>query len=380
MQLFFEDMDLNVSNKEIKDVCRTPIVQQTAFWSEVKAHQGLTAKAFDFKVRNKDIFTHLNEYSYIEADFLLLQRQLDSEYSLAYVPYGPEIEPSGENQGMFLEELSEIIRSYLPKNCIAIRYDLNWQSHWCDKDYFDESGVWTGLPEKRFQEFQLNYGTENWNLRKSNSDILPSTTIFLDVSASEEDLLNGMKSKTRYNIRLSKRKGVKIQRAGLEKIDIWYKLYKETAMRNGLFVNDIDYFVSVLSARADDTSSPAHVELLIAEAEGEPLAAMFLVISGQRGTYLYGASSSCKRNYMPTYALQWEAILIAKEYGCTEYDMFGVSPGPDQSHPMYGLYQFKTGFGGDLYHHLGCWDYILDENSYRYLQISEMNSKGYYLS
>ncbi len=63
---------------------------------------------------------------------------------------------------------------------------------------------------------------------------------------------------------------------------------------------------------------------------------------------------------MPTYALQWEAIKIAKEYGCTEYDMFGVSPGPDHSHPMYGLYQFKTGFGGELFHHLGCWDYLLD--------------------
>ena len=83
---------------------------------------------------------------------------------------------------------------------------------------------------------------------------------------------------------------------------------------------------------------------------------------------------------MPTYALQWEAIKIAKEYGCTEYDMFGVSPGPDHSHPMYGLYQFKTGFGGELFHHLGCWDYLLDEENYRYLLISEMNAQGYYLS
>ena len=110
---------------------------------------------------------------------------------------------------------------------------------------------------------------------------------------------------------------------------IWYDLYKETALRNGLYINDIEYFSSVLTAKADDTASPARVELLLAEHEGEPLAAIFLVMSGHRGTYLYGASSSRKRNYMPTYALQWEAIKIAKEYGCTEYDMFGVSPGPD---------------------------------------------------
>lgn len=373
-------MTIDILKKSIRDIYCTPIVQQTAFWSQVKAYQGLIPKAFDYKVKKQEIYTQSEEYSYIDADFLLLERPLDSECCLAYVPYGPEIEPSSEHQGSFLEELSEILRSYLPQNCIAIRYDLNWQSHWCSEEYFDESGIWTGPPDKKYQEFQMNYGTENWNLRKSNSDILPSTTIYLDISQSEEDLLNAMKPKTRYNIRLSERKGVRVVRAGLDKIDIWYQIYKETAMRNGLYVNDIEYFISVLTTRADDTSSPAHVELLLAEAEGEFLAAMFLVISDLRGTYLYGASSSHKRNYMPTYALQWEAVKIAREFGCTEYDMFGVSPGPDRSHPMYGLYQFKTGFGGELYHHLGCWDYILNEDKYRYLQISEMNAQGYYLS
>ena len=68
---------------------------------------------------------------------------------------------------------------------------------------------------------------------------------------------------------------------------------------------------------------------------------MFLVLSAHRATYLYGASSSSMRNLMPTYALQWKAMLIAKKCDCTEYDMFGVSPNPDPSHPMYGLYRFN---------------------------------------
>lgn len=372
-------MTIDIFKKEIQDINHTPIVQQTAFWSEVKKNQGLQTKAFGFKVRNRDLYTHVGGYSYTEADFLILQKSLDSKHSIAYVPYGPEIEPSEEHQGRFLEEISEIMRSYLPKNCIAIRYDLNWQSHWCDKDNFDESGVWIDPPEKKFQEFHLNYNTIEWNLRKSNSDILPATTIFLDLSASEEEILRKMKPKTRYNIRLSQKKGVTVRMIGMDKISVWYELYKETAVRNGLFINGIEYFTSILTAQADDTASPAHVELLLAESEEEPLAAMFLVISGHRGTYLYGASASHKRNYMPTYALQWEAIKIAKASGCQEYDMFGVSPGPDQSHPMYGLYQFKTGFGGELFHHLGCWDYPFDKENYRLLQASEMKGQGYYL-
>lgn len=372
-------MDIKVIKKNCRDIYSTPIVQQTAFWSEVKTNQGLATKAFDFKVKNRDIYNGVGGYSSTYADLLLVERPLDRDNCIIYAPYGPEIEPSEENQGRFLEELSEVMRSYLPLNCIAIRYDLNWRSHWSDEDYLNDDGSLINIPDRKFQEFNMNYNTVNWNLRKSNSDILPVTTIFLNLSLSDEDILKQMKPKTRYNIGLSQRKGVTVRKAGMKQIDIWYKLYKETAQRNGLYINSIDYFTSVIAARADDTSSPAHVELLVAEVDGEPLAAMFLVIADHRGTYLYGASSSNKRNYMPTYALQWEAIKQSKLYGCTEYDMFGVSPGSQRSHPMFGLYQFKTGFGGEIFHHLGCWDYVLDEEKYKLLQLAEMNVRGYYV-
>jgi len=120
------------------------------------------------------------------------------------------------------------------------------------------------------------------------------------------------------------------------------------------------------------------VELLIAEIDHTPLAAMFLAISGQRATYLYGASSSANRQYMANYALQWETILRAKQWGCTEYDLFGVSPRPEPSHPMYGLHRFKTGFGGSLFHHMGCWDYPLNFRNYNMFLTAEMTRQGYH--
>jgi lipid II:glycine glycyltransferase (peptidoglycan interpeptide bridge formation enzyme) len=70
---------------------------------------------------------------------------------------------------------------------------------------------------------------------------------------------------------------------------------------------------------------------------------------------------------------------IAQNKGCTEYDMFGIAPTPDPAHPMHGLYRFKTGFGGNQYHTLGCWDYPLDHNKYQYLNTMEMSSQGYHL-
>ncbi|MGM9747527.1 MAG: lipid II:glycine glycyltransferase FemX [Candidatus Cryptobacteroides sp.] len=120
------------------------------------------------------------------------------------------------------------------------------------------------------------------------------------------------------------------------------------------------------------------VKLLIAWYEEIPLAAMFLVMSSHRATYLYGASSSEYRNVMPAYALQWKAMRIAKAHKCREYDMFGIAPQCDPSHPMYGLYKFKSGFGGDIFHQLGCWDYPVDDAKYNYYSACELSSQGYY--
>lgn len=372
------NMEIQIEPKQIIDAYSTPIVQQTSFWSKVKERLGLFSSAYEFKVRNRDIYEGVGGFSCTNADFILFFQYLNQEDYLAYVPYGPEVEPSENNQGAFLEELSEILKSYLPKNCIALRYDLNWESHWCKEEDFDEDGTWIGLPKSEFQEIKLNYGTCNRNLRKANANILPANTIVLDLTQKESDLLQRMKPKTRYNIKLALRKGVEVRSMGIEGLKIWYDLYHETALRNGLFINDYLYFETMFASKMEGEDNEVKVQLLVAYYDGIPLSAMFLVLSSYRATYLYGASSSQMRNVMSTYALQWKAIQIAKANNCFEYDMFGIAPSPNPSHPMYGLYKFKQGFGGEIYHQLGCWDYPIEEDKYNYFSACEMNMQGYY--
>lgn len=372
------NMEIQIEPKQIIDAYSTPIVQQTSFWSKVKERLGLVSSAYEFKVRNRDIYEGVGGFSCTNADFILFFQYLNQEDYLAYVPYGPEVEPSENNQGAFLEELSEILKSYLPKNCIALRYDLNWESHWCKEEDFDEDGTWIGLPKSEFQEIKLNYGTCNRNLRKANTNILPANTIVLDLTQKESDLLQRMKPKTRYNIKLALRKGVEVRSMGIEGLKIWYDLYHETALRNGLFINDYLYFETMFASKMEGEDNEVKVQLLVAYYDSIPLSAMFLVLSSYRATYLYGASSSQMRNVMSTYALQWKAIQIAKANNCFEYDMFGIAPSPNPSHPMYGLYKFKQGFGGEIYHQLGCWDYPIEEDKYNYFLACEMNMQGYY--
>lgn len=371
----------NIYRKGTDLLFKTSIVQQTAFWSVVKGIMGVETIALNFRIARSNINTANSDNGYIESDLLVVLQHLDRNNSIAYVPYGPELEPKEELQGQFLEELSECLRSFLPSGCIMIRYDLCWESYWAkDPSCFDEAGIWNGPPASRLQELRFNMNSVSWNFRKSYTNMLPSNTIFLNLKNDSENLLGRMKPKTRYNIGLSERKGVTVRTVGIAQIDIWYKLYRETAARNAIFLHDIEYFKAVLLAKAGSTQSPAEVLLLIAEANQTPMAAMFLVITGSRGSYLYGASSTEGRNLMATYALQWEAINIAKQRGCTEYDMFGVAPRPEPTHPMYGLYRFKSGFGGELFHGLGCWDYPLNLPMYTCYTSLELKGQGYHVS
>lgn len=372
-------MLIDLESKAIEDISSSPILQQSCYWGHLKYLQGWKPKAFDFEI---DLSTESSELAggKFQDDLLVVTREVGDGAHIAYVPYGPKNLPDQERRGHILEELSEQLRSYLSPDCILIRYDLPWNSPWVEeRDCYDEQGLWQGPPEIRVREFRMNYGTKEWNLRKAPSDILPSSTLFIDLKNPLETIQAQMKPKTRYNIRLADRKGVTVREVGVEHLSIWYKLYAETAERNRITLHSIDYFKTLLKARKSLDGLDTKITMLLAEADGKALAGMFLVLSGGRGTYLYGASSNDCRNYMGTYALQWNAIKKAKEAGCFQYDMFGISQLPDPAHPMYGLYRFKSGFGGRLYHRQGCWDYPLKENLYTSFRAVEMTSQGYHV-
>jgi len=140
--------------------------------------------------------------------------------------------------------------------------------------------------------------------------------------------------------------------------------------RDRFRVCEYRHFSSLFSA---DSSHPDSTEILflLARHGRDLLAGAIIAISARTATYLFGASSNKKRNLMASYAVQWEAMQIAKTRGCLHYDLGAVSPAKDPSHPYFGLHRFKVGFGGRIDHQSGSWDYPLDEEGYKVFRNSE---------
>lgn len=188
--------------------------------------------------------------------------------------------------------------------------------------------------------------------RFSSEQVQFRNTMLLDLGASEEDLLASMKQKTRYNIRLSERKGVKVRLGGEQDFKLLYQMYAETSARDGFVIRKEDYYRTIWSTFLGTGMAQA----LIAEADGDALAALMLFTFARRAWFLYGMSSHRQREMMPNYLLQWEAIRRARGAGCLVYDLWGAPDTTEKSDPLWGVYRFKEGLGGQVVRHIGAWD------------------------
>jgi peptidoglycan pentaglycine glycine transferase (the first glycine) len=281
------------------------------------------------------------EVEYIQADksgAQVLFRSFPLGFSLAYIPKGP----LGEWLPDLLPDLDSICKK---RRAFAIKVEP------------DENESAEGIKNLFDQGFVQSMQT-----------IQPRTTLLVELTEDEDQLLARMHQKTRYNIRLAMRKDVKTR--SWEDLDAFGRMILETAERDAFGAHTSPYY-----KRAYDLFRPqGNCELLVAEFEHTPLAAVMVFAHGSRAWYMYGASTNQERNRMPTYLLQWEAMKWAKKRGCDSYDLWGV---PDENletlereftsrqDGLWGVYRFKRGFGGKLVRSIGAWDRVYIPSIYR---------------
>lgn len=318
---------------------RSPSLLQSDWWARIKERGGWSSARI--------------------AGALVLTRQL-GPVRLSYLPHAwselpadgtpsddirTGVAPTGERFANLAANLDEIARA---TDATLVRWDAPWGADELEPRDAAAAG-----------------------LSRSPIRVQPPDTVMIDLTADEDALLAAMKSKTRYNIRLSAKRGVEVARltgaAALQALPTWYDLYRQTAVRDRIAIHPCEYYAAILggddaSAAGDaraggdaDRDAPTR-ELLLASYEGREIAGIVTASWAGTSTYLYGASGDEARSVMAPYLLQWTAMAAARERGDRWYDMFGVPPTDDPTHPMHGLWRFKTGFGGTILHRAGAWD------------------------
>ncbi len=196
--------------------------------------------------------------------------------------------------------------------------------------------------------------------RPSAEQIQFCNTMVTDLTRDEDALLAAMKPKWRYNIRLAERRGVIVRDGRVADLPLFYEMYQETGQRDGFLVRPYAYYRTIW----ERFMSAGLAHLLLAEVAGQPVAGLILFRFGPTAWYFYGASTAQSRELMPNHALQWAALRWAKAAGCTRYDWWGAPDVLDETDPMWGVYRFKQGFGGEFVPHIGAWDYPTNRFAY----------------
>jgi lipid II:glycine glycyltransferase (peptidoglycan interpeptide bridge formation enzyme) len=350
------DGPMRVTEIDPLEVTDTHNLLQSPFWAAFKEEVGNRALAFRFESKPAD------------GEVIAVQRAAGSAAEHLYVPHGPEVELPEQLQGTFLLELSQGIADTLATQPTFLRYDLRWLSPFTGKEYTDENGNWLGRPEPRVQEMRMNFGTGSRAIRKAPTDIQPPDTVIIDVRQTDQVLFERMRPKTRYNIRLALRNGLQITEDDAETLDEWHSLYQRTCERQQIICEELSYFQNLFAVAGRHRHVPhantPSIRLINARYNGFLVAGLIYAMFRQHAYYLYGASAREHGNLMAPYGVQWRAMLAARGDGCHTYDMFGVPPTSNPAHPMHGLYRFKTGFGGEIRHFRGCWDYPVDIGKY----------------
>lgn len=184
-------------------------------------------------------------------------------------------------------------------------------------------------------------------------DVQPSKTAVLDLSLAEEDISIKLHQKTRYNIKLAEKKGVKIIESGAARFEEFWQLLVSTGDRDEFNLHGRSYYQMMLKL------NNSFIKLFFAELNGKPLAVSLVVFFGDTTTYIHGGSSNEDREVMAPYALQWQTIKLAKQMGYKYYDFYGVD---EVKWP--GVTRFKKGFGGFEKEYPGTFDLVYDESWY----------------
>jgi lipid II:glycine glycyltransferase (peptidoglycan interpeptide bridge formation enzyme) len=336
-----------------------PHLLQTWEWSQVKAKYGWEPMPFVWE----------SEYASREpvAAAMILKRRVinrgfAARLSILYVPKGPLMDWSDSSlRKRVLDDLQSFAKK---QGAIFLKLD-------------PDVVVGTGIPNTKDEVTNSNGNivaseltSRGW--RYSADQIQFKNTVEIDLTLSLDDLMACMKQKTRYNVRLAEKKGVTIRAGTLDDLVLLYKMYAETSVRDGFVIRDETYYQTVWQSFMEYSASNGQPlsEPLIAEVDGEPVAAIFVFYFGRRAYYIYGMSREAHRDKMPAYLLQWEAMKRAKRYGCKVYDLWGAPDEFNENDSMWGVFRFKEGLGGKVVRTLGAWDYA--PNSLWYRMYSEI--------
>lgn len=303
---------------------------QTWDWGDFQITQGHT-------VHRLGLFNDKDKM--ISAYSVSFHKIPKTNFSIGTILRGPEIDDQ------MIAKITEIAKQ---ENAIFVKFEPNFI-------YQTFDNLNNATPANRKPNFP--------HLQKSPKVAFYPFTYLIDLTKTENQILESMHSKTRYNIRVANRYGVEVkEQTDNEGFEIYLKLLLATTKRQGFYLHTEKYHRD-LWKKLKDTGM---VHIMLASYQNQVLSAFMIFSVGDKLFYPYGASLDINRQVMAPTLLMWEVIKLGQKLGCKTFDMWGcLGPRAKEGENGYGFHRFKQGYGGQLVEYVGTYDLVINPILYK---------------
>lgn len=398
----------NLSIEEFDEFARNHDLStffQCSKWGELKKSTGWVPHIVGIK----------EGYNVIGASLLLAKKIPVFNKYIYYAPRGFLLNYKSEQ---FLNRFTNEVKKYVKNNkgiFLKINPYVAYQKRDIDgnivENGFNNKDIIDRLNKLGFKHngFTINYG----------KDLEPRWLSVLNLkNKTEDDILKNMRGTTRWSINDSYKHGLKLVEIDESRIEEFKKLMEHTSERRGFIDRPLSYYkkmyesfgkdikILLVELNLEDNLNSLNVKLNNAElklnnekAKAKPkenvineyssqitainkkidetkeliqkygtnivVAGGLFMLFGKQVISLFGASYKEFMKFNGQYFLNYEMIKYALNNNYEAFNFFGITGEFDESSEMYGLFNFKRGFGAEVTELIGEFDLVVDKLFFR---------------
>lgn len=366
---------------------------QKEYWGKLKKDGGWNYKLVGMKKNNK-----------IVGATLLLFKNLPLGLKLFYSPRGFLIDYNDEE---LLKEFVLEIKEYVKKeNGFILKIDPYVEYKTRD---IDGNIVEGGVDNSKVVENLKKLGFKHYGFNKDISkELQPRWMYVLDLKGKTEDeIFSNFSKHYRKTIRRTEKQGLVVERISKDKLMDYKKIMEHTSSRRDFIDRPYSYYENMYDKIGEnliinvcylDTNLGINkFKDEIKKIEGYqdikdyhlkdiedykkkielyesyqkkygdkiPLAGTMSIVCGKEYLNLFGGAYEEFMHYDAQYLIKWHTMKEALNLGCEIYNFYGISGNFEkENNDMYGVYEFKRGFGGRVVELIGEFDLIISKPKY----------------
>lgn len=382
---------------------------QSSYWGDLKQTNGWKKHLVGLK--KDDVI--------VGASLILAKKIPVINKYIFYAPRGFLLDYNDSNA---LEEFSKEVIKYIKKEH-GIFLKINPYVMYQERD-IEGNIVSNGINNQEIINTLLKIGFKhNGFTIKTGADLEPRWLSVLDLEdETEESLLSKMRPTTRWSVLNSYKRGLRLVEIDEKRIPEFKDLMEHTSERRGFLDRPLHYYQKMYECfKKDDSIKIMLVELnceeylnslefqkkellekideikdkldnskrqrmfkefsselesterkiketkdlIIEKGNSIVVAGGLFMTYGRQVISLFGASYREYMKFNGQYFLNFEMIKYALNNHYDKYNFFGIDGNFDKESDMYGLFDFKRGFGAKVVELIGEFNYIINKPVYR---------------